>query len=235
MRVYGVELSFNNRDEVMQFPINPSSIDVSESGQSSSHNVVGLGEINVIKDRKLTEYSFSGLFPAKFYPFMIESNIRSTWRRKVREQKIRSTLSRPVDYIKLIEKWMTQKRPIRFIFNSDSYYINTPASIESFEWSEVAGSGGDIEYSIKLRKYIFYAARKIEPSTTGGITKQQAETRPNEKEQAKTYKLVAGDSLWSVAKKQLGDGARWKEIQTLNGITDTEITRLQIGRVLKLP
>lgn len=222
MRVYGVELSFNNKAEVLQLPINPSEIEISESGQGNTYDVVGLGQVNVIKDRELTEYSFSGLFPAQRYNFLTTKD-----------------LLHPVEYIKMIEKWMTTKKPIRFIFTSDTYDINTPASIESFTWKEVAGSGGDIEYDIKLKKYVFYAAKKIVKQATNGGGKVQQKTktaaRPNDKQKPKTYTMVAGDTLWKVAKTKLGDGSRWKEIQKLNGIKDFELKKLPVGKVLKLP
>ncbi|GJM70259.1 hypothetical protein HMSSN036_24750 [Paenibacillus macerans] len=133
---------------------------------------------------------------------------------------------------------MTAKRPIRFIFTSDTYDINTPASIESFTWKEVAGSGGDIEYDIQLKKYVFYAAQKITRETTNGggqVQKKTAKTRPNDKQQPKNHTMVAGDSLWKVAQTKLGNGALWKEIQKLNGIKDSDLKRLPVGKVLKLP
>ncbi|RJX40056.1 LysM peptidoglycan-binding domain-containing protein [Paenibacillus pinisoli] len=251
MEIYGVELSFNNKakGEVFQLPVNPSSMEVSESGQSKGYNVASLGEINVIKDRKLTEYSMSGIFPAQHYPFIAESltspNNKAKKTPDEKEQKEQKKpekviLLKPDVYIKKIESWMVTKRPIRFIFSSSTYDINTPASIESFEWKEVAGGGGDIEYSIKLRKYIFYAARKIVQKTANGTTTASTQAassapRPNEKQQAKTYTLVSGDTLWKVAQTQLGNGARWKEIQNLNGIKDADLKRLSIGKVLKLP
>lgn len=49
VRVYGVELSFNNKAEVLRLPINPSEIEVSESGQGSTYDVVGLGQNDQIK------------------------------------------------------------------------------------------------------------------------------------------------------------------------------------------
>ncbi|RJX40866.1 LysM domain-containing protein [Paenibacillus pinisoli] len=222
MKIYGIELSFNNKTSRLPIPVNPSAIDVGESGQGKTYNVAGLGEINVIKERRLSEYSFSGIFPARHYPFVTVSELYP-----------------PDFYIEMIEFWLNQKRPIRFIMTSDSFDINTPASIESFDWREVAGSGGDIEYNIKLKKYVFYAARKIvQKAPTGSGTAQKASTtkpRPNDKQQPKTYTMVAGDSLWKVAQKQLGNGDRWKEIQTLNGIKDADLKRLAAGKVLKLP
>lgn len=38
-----------------------------------------------------------------------------------------------------------------------------------------------------------------------------------------------------IAKRELGDGSRWKEIQKLNGLTDAQLKTLKIGSVLKLP
>lgn len=60
------------------------------------------------------------------------------------------------------------------------------------------------------------------------------ETKPAETEtgSAKTYTVKSGDSLWSIAANQLGDGTRWKEIMTLNGLTSELIHK---GQVLKLP
>ena len=49
---------------------------------------------------------------------------------------------------------------------------------------------------------------------------------------AKTYTVKAGDSLWRIAAQQLGNGSRYKEIKTLNGLKNDTI---HAGQVLKLP
>jgi len=59
--------------------------------------------------------------------------------------------------------------------------------------------------------------------------------RANEKTKPSTYTLKAGDNLWSIAQKILGDGAKYKAIQKLNGIADSELKKLPIGKVIKLP
>lgn len=48
----------------------------------------------------------------------------------------------------------------------------------------------------------------------------------------RTYTVKAGDSLWAIAATQLGDGARYNEIKTLNGLTSNTI---HAGQTLKLP
>lgn len=48
----------------------------------------------------------------------------------------------------------------------------------------------------------------------------------------KTYTVKKWDSLWAIAASQLGSGARWPEIQKLNGLTSTTI---HPGQILKIP
>lgn len=47
-----------------------------------------------------------------------------------------------------------------------------------------------------------------------------------------TYTVKKGDSLWAIAAKKLGNGNRYKEIKTLNGLASDTI---HAGQVLKLP
>lgn len=221
---YSIELSFNNRDESFELPVMPGSLDASKSGNNKTYDIIALGEINIIKNPQRIEYGFSSIFPAQRYPFVTVQ-----------------TLLQPIEYVQLIIRWMESKQPIRFIFTSDRFEINTLASIESFDWKEVAGGSGDLEYSLKLKSYVPYAAQKvpiedlIDKSASTVAVPPPVPVRPNETKPPKTYTLVAGDTLWAVAQKHLGNGARWPEIQKLNDITDAEIRRLQIGRVLKLP
>lgn len=227
---YSIELSFNNREEVIELPVLPASFEISDGIKSSTYDVVGLGEINVIKERKLSEYGFSSFFPAHAYPFLTKHDPD-----KPDHTRQLPNLLPPIEYVLKMTRWMESGRPIRLIVGgADSgVKLNTAASIESFQWKESAGGNGDIEYSIKLKHYRFHAARKL--VVKGSSPAPAAVKRPDERVQPKTYTMVAGDSLWKVAQKLLGDGSRWPEIQRLNGIADAEIRRLPIGKVLKLP
>lgn len=223
MAEYGIWLSFNNQQEGFQIPVNPSSIEMGDGNKGKTYDIVNLGEINVIKDRRLTQYSFSSIFPAQRYPF-----------------NSASILLEPKRYKDYLEKWMDSKRPIRFVFTGSTFNINTPVSIEDFQWKEVAGSIGDIEYTLKLKKYVFYAAQRVavvqtESAVAGPALIKEAPARPNDRQPPKTYTMVAGDTLWAIAKRVFDDGSRWPEIQRLNNITDAQIKRLPIGKVLKLP
>ncbi|WP_442601741.1 LysM peptidoglycan-binding domain-containing protein [Paenibacillus sp. KN14-4R] len=229
---YGIWLSFNNQEEGFQIPVNPESLEISESGSGDTHDIGALGEINVIKSPQLTEYKFEGIFPAMRYPFVTSK-----------------VLLKPMQYVGFIKKWMGTRRPIRFVYvgtNADINgegkvisEVNEAVSIEKFNWNEAAGSPGDIEYSLTLKKYVFYAAKKAvyaENKSTGEFeVYKQSPERPDDKQTPKTYTLVAGDNLSKVAKRVLGDDSKWRDIQMLNGITDAQLKQLQIGMVLKMP
>jgi hypothetical protein len=53
------------------------------------------------------------------------------------------------------------------------------------------------------------------------------------KRKERTYVVQAGDSLSKIAKEQLGDAARWPEIQKLNDIENPNLIR--VGQELELP
>lgn len=68
---------------------------------------------------------------------------------------------------------------------------------------------------------LIHVGQKIKIPAAGGAAPQ-----------SKTYTVKKGDSLWSIAAATLGNGARWTEIQKLNGLTGTTI---HPGQVLKIP
>jgi hypothetical protein len=232
MADYGIWLSWNNQEEGFELPVLPGEIGPSIRGDGAEHDVYKLGKINVIKDRGLAEYTIDSLFPAQPYPFITASKVL-----------------RPMDYINYILRWWESKRPIRFVYVGGNAYvdasgrtvseINTAASIEGFEWKEKAGTPGDIEFSLKLKEYRFYAAQRVQVlqqqnGSAPAIQKEQPK-RPDERVPPKTYTLASGDNLWKVAQKVLGDGSRWREIQQLNGLSEAQLKSLPVGMALKLP
>ena len=232
----GIWLSWNNQEDGFELPVLPAELSASIGGDSAGHEVAGLGKISVIKDRELAEYTIESFFPA-YPPEDADPHPYIT----------ASIVLPPMVYVRKILKWWETKRPIRFVFVGSNRYpglsgetiaeINTPASIEAFEWKEVAGSPGDISYSLRLKEFRFYAAKRtdvIQLANEAALQKSKP-SRPDERVPPSTYTLQPGDSLWKVAQKMLGDGSRWREIQKLNGISDAQLKKLPVGMVLKLP
>lgn len=223
---YTLMLSYNNREEVIYLPVLPEKIEVNQSGNSKSYDISQLGEVQVLTGHKLVDISFSGIFPA--HPLYVN-------------QQESGAFQEPSYYYTKLEKWLSYQKPIRLTFSGSTLNLDLPVSIESFTYSESGGAVGDISYTLKLKEYRFYAAKKTSveqpgrPATAAAPAATKAPVRPDTRVQPKTYTLVSGDSLWKVAQKLLGSGARYKEIQKLNGIQDSELRRLPVGKVLKLP
>ncbi|WP_410769576.1 LysM peptidoglycan-binding domain-containing protein [Fontibacillus sp. BL9] len=226
MSDYFLTLSFNNEAEAIEFPVLPENIEVSQSGNDKTYNISNLGEINVPKGTKLQEVKFESFFPASWFPGC-----------NVTERE----LFQPSHYIDDIQKWQSKKREMHLVLTGNSMNINMLVTIDKFTWSESGGAVGDIQYQISFKEYRYYAAKKAQVQTDSSgsktvvMNKNNAAPRPDTRVKPKTYTLVAGDNLWKVAQKMLGDGSKYKQIQTLNGIKDSELKKLQVGKVIKLP
>ncbi|MGG1597608.1 LysM peptidoglycan-binding domain-containing protein [Paenibacillus naphthalenovorans] len=224
---FSMYLSWNNQAEGWHFPVLPAKISFPRKGAGKDYDIIKKGRIGTIENPELMEINFESFFPASWAPFV-----------SVAPDK----LLRPYEYVDYINKWWKTKYPVRFIYvGSDAFNnkskLSLPMSIVSFEVWEEGGSPGDIFYSLKLKEYVFYSAKRITAVQQDGQTVLRAEPpkRPDERVPPTTYTLKPGDSLIKVARMQLGNSGRWREIQQLNGITDSEVRRLQIGRVLQLP
>ena len=73
-----------------------------------------------------------------------------------------------------------------------------------------------------------------EPAGRITIVEEAAGT-PAEPAEGTTYVVVAGDSLWKIAQKHLGSGARWGEIYAANRDIVSDPSLIYIGQVLDIP
>ncbi|WP_159886201.1 LysM peptidoglycan-binding domain-containing protein [Paenibacillus puerhi] len=235
MRVpYGIFLGWNNAESWFRLPVNPEALEIKQSGEGRTYDIVGLGEINAIQAPRLREISFSGIFPSAPYPYV-----------QVGTEELRP----PLWYVERLTEWMQSKRPIRLVVAGSQtelvdgqltgVQLNSPVSIERFDWKESALGGGDVEYELALKAYVFYAAKKVhvitDPQQGGAVVEEAGPLRANDRVVPTVYTMGQGESLWSIAAKLLGNGARYGEIQALNGISDAELRSLPAGRELKLP
>ncbi len=194
-----------------------------KKGKGQAYDIVGLGEVNVIKSRELAEVSFESFFPAdKNAPYL---SVPIT------------QFNDPETCVKKINGWQESIYPCRLLVQTENLKFTIAVSIESFERREVAGHGGDIYFSLVLKEYKFYSTRRLITETKNGKTTvmQEPAKRPDERVPPDTYVLKKNDNLWKVAQLQLGDGSRWKELMKLNNITEAQAKRLPVGMKIKLP
>lgn len=225
--MYKMYLGINDGEEGFILPVLPEKIQIDEGGDNKSYNIVNLGEVSVINLPKLTKVSFESYFPLNNGPYVSTEKLFA-----------------PSVYINKIEEWRKKCCKVRFIFTGgilDSVFntsteINNIFSIENFKYEEHGGEVGDIYYTLELKKYKNYAAKKVDiKKDVSGITAtvSKADTRESNPPQPRTYTVVEGDYLWHIAKRFLGDGNRYGEIAVLNNISNPD--RIYVGQVLNLP
>lgn len=81
------------------------------------------------------------------------------------------------------------------------------------------------------------SGRSVASNPTSGKKASETPVAPGStRSKAKTYTVKSGDSFYSIARDQLGNANRWKQLYALNKqLVDDDPTRLRPGQVLKLP
>jgi len=78
---------------------------------------------------------------------------------------------------------------------------------------------------------VFPKERLTVPASTSSSA-QTVVPASSPKTGGRSYTVQKGDTLYGIARAQLGSGPRWKEIASLNGLTGAE---LEVGKQLQLP
>lgn len=192
------ELSFNNREEVLQLPVPPPTFSISKGNINKTVITANTsGEINLLGkgEGRLAEITLSSFFPAQEYYFCDYRGF-----------------PKPYQCVEIIERWRKSGQPIRLIITDTD--INIAVGIENFEYGEKDGTG-DVYFTLALKEYKFLnvPAKNL---TQKGYS--QENKRPSNRNIPDTYKIKSGDTLWAIAKKLTGNGANYKKIAQKNGI-----------------
>jgi nucleoid-associated protein YgaU len=99
-------------------------------------------------------------------------------------------------------------------------YYNTARN-----WKKIAEANKVDPSELKVGQKITIPVLETATSTTTGMPVELASGE-------RSYTLKKGDSYYSIAKQELGNAARWKEIEKLNNIPAEE---LRVGKTIKLP
>ena len=191
-------------------PITPSKVKVKINNQNKTLTLINGEEINILKEAALTDVSFDLILPQSPYPF---SN---------------GGAQSAQTYLNLFERLKKSKAPFQWILNRSRpsvaalFYSNLTVGMEDYQITDDVKEGMDIGVSIKLRQYRAFGTKTVKlspppaPSQPATATVEPPKRETSSAPKNASYTVKSGDCLWNIAKKQLGDGSRWKEIYELN-------------------
>ena len=208
-------------------PQTPAKLSVKISGKNTTITLLNEGEINFLRAPGLTEITLPLVFP------------------------MLSAEKRPDYYLALLERAKTQKLTTQFIMTRTTpdgqllFDTNIKVSIEDYSIDESATNGLDVSSTVKLKQYRDYSTRTItiknvlERIENNAVRKKvllvrsprPAATAPR----VKTYTVKSGDTLWSIAKKIYGEGAKYLSVLDANGGRIVDPNNIEAGLVLIIP
>jgi nucleoid-associated protein YgaU len=199
----------------IRLPVNPEEMEMTSSQAVAKYEILKLGQIAIPTHMELTEYSFEAEFPHD------------------KNQYIESSKDFKDSYscLKQFEKWRTALEPVRFMAGKVSYggklvsnAINTLVLIEGITIIERAGEEEDKYVAFKLVEYSPYAIKIINNSSSTSNPKSTG-----------YYVVKSGDTLWGIAKKYYGNGAKYTKIYNANKSIIKNPSLIYPGQKLVIP
>lgn len=211
-------------------PITPSSITTKINNKNKVVTLINDGDFNILKEEGLKEFTFDMCLPAYKYPFA------------------RGVLLPINYYLNMLSFLKNSKKPFRFIviregaIGSSGYNTTMLVSLENYEIKEEAGNGRDVVVSVTLKeyknvksalfKYIDIGAQAIGTALSVATFISTKTRDSSSKKIQRTYEVKEGDTLYIIAKKELGDANKCNFLKELNKLSS--IHDIKPGQVIRL-
>lgn len=208
-------------------PVPPSKMQTSIKNKNKTITLINDGEVNVLKAAGLTEISFTLLIPHVQFPFAYYPNgfLEASY------------------YLDKFERLKVGKKPFMFKCSRTSpsggllFDTNLRVSLEDYKISEDASDPQGLTVTINLKQYKEYGTQtlNIEASATGSgyVATVEKVRETDSAPEVLSYTVKTGDTLWNIAKKNLGDGTRYEDIASLNSLSNPSL--IYPGQILTLP
>lgn len=221
--IYITELGSGERLSLLA----PESVKFKADSNFITYNIIGAGEVKIPNGEKLSKFSWKGRLPGK--------SMRNMG--MVRGIEWRS----PSEIQRLWNDWKTKGKKLRLLVTGttinhdvylDSYTVDT-SKLDTVEYNITFSVAKDIIVRTTDELNITNTKGKNEDATT---KPRASSSKSAEASKKKTYTVVYGDCPWSIAKKFLGNGARWQEIYNLNkSVIGSNPNVLRVGQKLTIP
>ena len=194
----GVDIYIRERNgsREIRIPWLPEEIEYKSGGTiAATYNIMNKGEVAVPTGAGLASVSWKSEFPGA---------------KRTDTSMLRGSWNDPEYYHKILEDWKKNQTELNVLVTC--YPINMDVFLEDYD-ATPAGGFGDMEYSITLTEDLDLTISVTEPSESSGDNEQETK-RPAET--TTSYTIKSGDTLWGIAEKYLGSGAKWETIYNAN-------------------
>lgn len=184
-----------NGSREIRVPILPEQIKI-KSGEAAfaSYDIMNKGEVVVPTGVGLSSYSWESEFPGKNRTD--KSLMRGSWKD-------------PASYHNILEDWKRKGTALNLLVTG--FPINKDVYLKTYSFT-AAGAFGDITYEVE-----FVENRNVAISNTSATKKSGTNsTQKRSSEKVTSYTIKSGDTLWAIAQKFLGSGAKWETIYNAN-------------------
>lgn len=218
---------FDKDNTTYRLPVNPEQIDINSVQAIEKYEILKLGQIAIPTHMELSEYTFEVELPKEPYHYIETSG----------------DFKNADFYLNLFSAWRDSLDPVRFIAsNGIGDDINTLVLIESLAIVEKAGEEGDKYVSFQLLEYRefgkkFMIVEEIQSLSTGAVKakKKKASSDKSNPKNTGSYVVQAGDTLWAIAKKYYGNGAKHTKIADANKDKIKNPSLIYPGQKLVIP
>lgn len=155
----------------------------------ATYDIMNKGEVAVPTGSGLATYSWSSEFPGE---------------NRTDDSMLRGEWTDPRTYHNILESWQENGTKLNLLVTG--YPINKDVILKSYK-GEASGGFGDMTYEVEFvedRDIVIGSTKTEAPETKRPTTTQS------------TYTIKKGDTLWAIAQKLLGSGAKWTTIYNAN-------------------
>lgn len=207
MDIYITNLTTKQR---LRLPMLPEEIKGKLGNQYTSYNVLQNGEVKIPSGTELDTYTWSSMFPG---------------RRRRKEPYVKKWVSpKKCDvFFRGLKSSGEKLGKVKANLMVTGTKINLNVYMQSYSPTE-SGGYGDISYDvtfIRAKELIVSKAVKADASKgnpAAGTADPPKTAKPDSRTStaSKTYTVKSGDSLWAIAQKYYGNGAKYTAIRDAN-------------------
>lgn len=212
-------------------PIAPEKLELKINNTNDTLILINEGEINILKTPGLTDIELECRIPQVKYPFAV-------YKSGFREASY---------FLEYFESLKVDKKPFQFIVSRAMpggrvlFSTNMKVSMEDYKIIEQAKDGFDITVAIRLKQYRDYGTKTV--NIRNADSEPQAAIEKSREAEGgpaalgtRTYTVVKGDCLWTIAKRFYGSGAKYTVIYDANRETiGGNPNRIYPGQALTIP